>query len=296
MITLSRWAWNNEIFRGYATTTAYDVPATNKSDVRSLHTTNHLVSTDVDGRYYYSYARGIKTGYTTPAGGCLVSTATDGDAEYMSIVMGCDLMSNDQDMRFIETKRMFRHAFETYSFMQILTDSAMLDQPKVANAVGRGDVVVHAADNVTVLLPNTCTPEEITVRLSYDGALTAPITKGQRVGKVTVVYQGVELAVSDLLALTDVAAPVVFDPEAPTQQVTQTPVLEEEKGGFRISYILWPLGIFIAVVAVVFVAMQIVNARRARRRAEERRRRNQRRTQYYQFEVPVNDEASDDLH
>ena len=306
MLTLSRWAWNNETFRKYAVATSYDVPATNKSDVRSLHTTNHLVSTDVDGRYFYSYARGIKTGYTTPAGGCLVSTATDGDAEYLSIVMGCDLMSNDQDMRFIETKRMFRHAFETYSFMQILTDSTMLDQPTVKNAVGRGDVVVHAADNVTVLLPKTCTPEDITVRLSYDGDLVAPVSKGQKVGTVTVLYQGLELAESDLLALTDVAAPVVVDPTAPTQ-ATQSPVTQEKEGGFRMSYILWPLGILFAVVFAAFVVMQIVNARRARRRAMERRMRQERRTRYYQTE-PVSlselieqseetpNETSDDLH
>ncbi len=309
MLTLSRWAWSNETFRTYATATSYEVPATNKSDVRALHTTNHLVSTDVDGRYFYSYARGIKTGYTTPAGGCLVSTATDGEAEYLSIVMGCDLMSNDQDMRFIETKRMFQHAFETYSFMQILTNSTMLDQPTVGNAVGRGDVVVHAADNVTVLLPKTCTPQDITVRLSYDGELVAPISKGQRVGTVTVLYQGVELAVSDLLALTDVAAPATIDPSTPEQE-DQPPVEEEKEGGFRLKYIIWPLVIALLGIGVAFVVMQIVNMRRARRRAKERRLRQERRSRFYQSvvefeqsEEPLDlseetpdDEASDDLH
>ncbi len=283
MLTLSRWAWNNETFRRYASATSYTVPATNKSDVRELHTTNHLVSTDVDARYYYSYATGMKTGYTTPAGGCLVSTATDGDAEYLSIVMGCELMSNDKDMRFIETKRMFKHAFENYTFMQILTDSGMLDQPTVRNAVGRGDVVVHAADNVTVLLPKTCTPEDITVRLSYDGELTAPLRKGQKVGTVTVSYQGVELAVSDLLALTNVDAPQSAQPEASVQE-PQTPVMqeeeEEEKGGF--GWIIWGVVLLFLVAGSAFVAMQVVNARRARRRAEERRLRQQRRQSYYQ--------------
>lgn len=281
MLTLARWAWNNETFRRYASATSYTVPATNKSDARELHTTNHLVSTDVDARYYYSYATGMKTGFTTPAGGCLVSTATDGDAEYLSIVMGCELMSNDKDMRFIETKRMFQHAFENYTFMQILTDSAMLDQPTVRNAVGRGDVVVHAADNVTVLLPKTCTPEDITVRLSYDGELTAPLRKGQKVGTVTVSYQGVELAVSDLLALTNVDAPQSAQPEASVQE-PQTPVMqeEEETGGY--GWIIWGVVLLFLVAGSAFVAMQVVNARRARRRAEERRLRQQRRQSYYQ--------------
>ena len=284
MTILARWAWNNETFRRYATTTAYEVPATNKSDVRVLHTTNYLTSTDVDARYYYSYASGIKTGYTTPAGGCLISTATDGDAEYMSIVMGCDLWSNDQDMRFIETKRMFRHAFETYSFMQILTDSVMLDQPTVKNAVGRGDVVVHAADNVTVLLPNTCTPEDITVRLSYDGELTAPLTKGQKVGTVTVLYQGVTLAVSDLLALTNVASPESEKPATPEQSAQNPTVTQEPEGGFSIKTFAWILVLLLIGIGVAFIFMQMVNARRARRRAEERRLRQAQRRRHYQNE------------
>ena len=283
MTILARWAWNNETFRRYATTTAYEVPATNKSDVRVLHTTNYLTSTDVDARYYYSYASGIKTGFTTPAGGCLISTATDGDAEYMSIVMGCDLWSNDQDMRFIETKRMFRHAFETYSFMQILTDSAMLDQPTVKNAVGRGDVVVHAADNVTVLLPNTCTPEDITVRLSYDGELTAPLTKGQKVGTVTVLYQGVTLAVSDLLALTNVDAPESAKPTTP-EQSPELPTAQESGSGFGLKTFAWIFVILLLVIGVAFSFMQVVNARRARRRAEERRLRQAQRRRHYQNE------------
>ena len=284
MTILARWAWNNETFRRYATTTAYEVPATNKSDVRVLHTTNYLTSTDVDARYYYSYASGIKTGFTTPAGGCLISTATDGDAEYMSIVMGCDLWSNDQDMRFIETKRMFRHAFETYSFMQILTDSAMLDQPTVKNAVGRGDVVVHAADNVTVLLPNTCTPEDITVRLSYDGELTAPLAKGQKVGTVTVLYQGVTLAVSDLLALTKVDAPESAKPATPEQSPQTPSVTQESGGGFGLKTFAWIFVLLLLIIGVAFSFMQVVNARRARRRAEERRLRQARRRQHYQNE------------
>ena len=284
MTILARWAWNNETFRRYATTTAYEVPATNKSDVRVLHTTNYLTSTDVDARYYYSYASGIKTGYTTPAGGCLISTATDGDAEYMSIVTGCDLWSNDQDMRFIETKRMFRHAFETYSFMQILTDSVMLDQPTVKNAVGRGDVVVHAADNVTVLLPNTCTPEDITVRLSYDGELTAPLTKGQKVGTVTVLYQGVTLAVSDLLALTNVASPESEKPATPEQSAQNPTVTQEPEGGFGIKTFAWILVLLLIGIGVAFIFMQMVNARRARRRAEERRLRQAQRRRHYQNE------------
>ena len=203
---LTRWAWQNETFRRFATATTHVVPATNKSESRTLHTTNYLTATDVDSRYYYSLASGIKTGFTTPAGGCLVSTATDGDAEYLSIVMGCDLISNAEDMRFIETRRLFRHAFDTYSFVQVLANTTMLGQPEVKNAKGRENVVVHAKDDAIVLLPKEYNKDDILIKLTYQGELTAPLKAGETVGSVSIVYQGVELAVSDLVTLTKVEA------------------------------------------------------------------------------------------
>ncbi|MBR6826287.1 MAG: D-alanyl-D-alanine carboxypeptidase, partial [Oscillospiraceae bacterium] len=224
---LTRWAWQNETFRRFATATTYEVPATNKSDARLLHTTNYLTATDVDSRYYYSYASGIKTGFTTPAGGCLVSTATDGDAEYLSIVMGCDLISNAEDMRFIETKRLFRHAFETYAFVQVLTNTTMLGQPEVKNAKGRDNVVVHAKDEATVLLPLEYNPQDIIVKLRYEGELTAPLKQNEVVGTVSVEYQGVELAVSDLVTLTEVDAQDQNNQE--DDKKTPTPPEDEDK-------------------------------------------------------------------
>ncbi len=283
---LTRWAWENETFRRFATATTHEVPATNKSEARLLHTTNYLTATDVDSRYFYSLASGIKTGFTTPAGGCLVSTATDGDAEYLSIVMGCDLISNAEDMRFIETKRLFRHAFETYSFVQVLANSTMLGQPEVKNADGRNNVVVHAKDDAIVLLPKEYNPQDIIVKLRYQGELTAPLRAGESVGSVSIVYQGVELATSDLIALTDVEALRSTDKEnsdenSKTPEDPENPVDSHEEGKGKAGKIL-----LIAVLIIVFGiaatlgGMWCITSYRAKRRAEMRRQRQQRRRYY----------------
>ena len=280
---LTRWAWENETFRRFATETTHVVPATNKSDSRTLHTTNYLTSTDVDSRYFYSLASGIKTGFTTPAGGCLVATATDGDAEYLSIVMGCDLISNAEDMRFIETKRLFRHAFETYSFVQVLTNSTMLGQPEVKNADGRENVVVHAKDDAIVLLPMEYDPQDIVVKLRYHSDLSAPLYAGETVGTVSIIYQGVELAVSDLVTLTDVEAKKASttndhnnkdkDPADP-----EDPEGEKKTNAGKVVMIVFLILVFL--LSAAWAVIRTVNAYRAKRRAELRRLRQQRRRYY----------------
>ncbi len=278
---LTRWAWENETFRRFATATTYVVPATNKSPSRTLHTTNYLTATDVDSRYYYSLASGIKTGFTTPAGGCLVSTATDGDAEYLSIVMGCDLISNAEDMRFIETKRLFRHAFDTYSFVQVLSNTTMLGQPEVANAKGRENVVVHAKDDAIVLLPKEYNRDDILIKLKYRSELAAPLKVGETVGTVSIVYQGVELAVSDLVTLTKVDA---LDQKKPDTSKVETPSdgeEEEEEPKSVVRTVILTLLIIALIMGGLYLgAMYAINTYRAKRRAEMRRQRQQRRRYY----------------
>ncbi len=277
---LTRWAWQNETFRRFATATTYVVPATNKSESRTLHTTNYLTATDVDSRYFYSLASGIKTGFTTPAGGCLVSTATDGDAEYLSIVMGCDLISNDQDMRFIETKRLFRHAFETYSFVQVLDDNTMLGQPEVKNARDRENVVVHAEDNAIVLLPKEYNRDDILIRLKYQGELTAPLKAGEAVGTVSIMYQGVELAVSDLVTLTKVDAREQDKGTTKDDTTPSTGEVEEKPARPFRKFLITLLIIVLVVGALILGGMYAINSYRAKRRAEMRRQRQQRRRYY----------------
>ena len=276
---LTRWAWQNETFRRFATATTHVVPATNKSESRTLHTTNYLTATDVDSRYYYSLASGIKTGFTTPAGGCLVSTATDGDAEYLSIVMGCDLISNAEDMRFIETRRLFRHAFDTYSFVQVLANTTMLGQPEVKNAKGRENVVVHAKDDAIVLLPKEYNKDDILIKLTYQGELTAPLKAGETVGSVSIVYQGVELAVSDLVTLTKVEAQENAKPQSAKDDPTSDNTEEEPKSVVK-TVILTLLIIALIVGGLFLGAVYAINTYRAKRRAAMRRQRQQRRRYY----------------
>lgn len=69
---ISKYAMNNELFRKIVSTTSYQLPATNKYALedRVFTTTNDLIIVNNNNRvdnYYYKYATGVKTGFTTPA-------------------------------------------------------------------------------------------------------------------------------------------------------------------------------------------------------------------------------------
>ena len=277
LAVLSRWAWNNSDFREYATTTAHTVPATNLSDARSLHTTNYLTSAQIVTKYYYSKASGIKTGFTTPAGGCLAATATDGNLTYLSVVCGCETLIEEDggelDMRFVETKRLMEYGFENYDYVQVLSDTQMLGQPAVTNAQGRANVVVHANANATVVLPKSCKAEDITMSLAYDSTQTldAPLEAGQRVGTVTAMYQNIPLATAELVTLTAVERKGLLT-ETPSASETQTQTGGESGGVMKYWYLIVLPAVLLVLLCVLLI-LRAVNVRKAKKRAERRRRR-----------------------
>lgn len=274
LATLATWAWQNPQFREFATTVEHVIPATNKSEARTLHTTNYLTVPDEDNKYYYEKALGVKTGFTTPAGGCLISTATDGELSFMSIVVGCSSVINgdgsETDQRFFQTEDLLEFGFETFQFVQVFSKNAMLGQPAVRNAAGRANVVVHPKENASVLLPKTYDPELITMELSYDDAsLKAPLAEGAKVGTVTAKYANILLATTDLVTLTAVDE---------VQAVTLQP---QEETGFLTTlldawYLTVPMAILLVLIVLVFI-LRSANARRARKRAQRRRAAQRRR-------------------
>src|SRR5690606_13134574 len=56
-----------------------------KKEIRYWRNTNLLIDKN-NKKYYYPYATGIKTGYTSAAGQCLVSSATKGDLDLIAVV------------------------------------------------------------------------------------------------------------------------------------------------------------------------------------------------------------------
>ena len=186
------------------------LPATNLHEARALHSTNYLISVWRSRGYINKNAHGIKTGSTSEAGHCLVSSAAKGSLSFISVVLGCDRLTLEdgeiRTMSFYETNRLFQWGFDNFSYKTILTAD---EYPKeVAVSLSKIDhVTVHPARDVEILMPNGLEPEDLerTITLNSD-PVEAPITTGDKLGTIQLSYQGTVYATEDLLALNDVEA------------------------------------------------------------------------------------------
>lgn len=267
LCTITRKALENPTFREISTTTTYTVPATNLSGERYLITTNYLTCKENVSDYYYSKASGIKTGFTTPAGRCLISTATDGSLKFLSVLLGADTeVLEDGNVwyhSFSETAKLFDYGFDNFAYAEVLTNLENLAQVEVKNASGRKTVVIKPTDNVSALLPVSYDAEKITTDYTLntgDEPLEAPLAAGEIVGTVYVYYDGSLIGQTTVETLTAVEKSEIASSFAATKSFFD-----------RYWWIVVLLGILILLlVTVLLVRSAVMNARR--RAAAKKRR------------------------
>lgn len=210
MYLIAKEAMKHEQLMSICDTPTVVIPATNVSAARTLRTTNYLIGSWYTRGYLNGDAHGVKTGSTSQAGHCLVSTATRGTRSFVSVVMGGDRVKlEDNETRtysFYDTNQLFNWAFDNFTYQTLLKqDEPVLD---VAVSLSKEDhVIAHPANDVEVLMPNDVAPENMKrdVTLKAD-PVEAPVTAGDVLGTMTLSHDGVEYATVNLLALYDVEA------------------------------------------------------------------------------------------
>lgn len=206
---ISRYAMQNETFRTLVKTTSYKLPITNKyeSEDRLFTTTNSLLIVNNNDRadnYYYKYATGIKTGFTTPAKNCLIASANKGDLELLTVVLGAGQSDQGLSERYVDTINLFEYGYNTYSLKEVIKAGGIVQTANIRNATRdtkKLDAVVK--NDISVLIKNENKDNALLPEVHIDENLKAPIKKGDVIGTVKYTVEGIDY-IEDLVASQDV--------------------------------------------------------------------------------------------
>lgn len=206
---ITRAAMEHEDFMRICDTGKAVIPATNLSEERILHTTNYLIDVWRSRGYINADAHGIKTGSTDAAGHCLVSSAIRGSLHFVSVALGGERKTlEDGEIRtysFYDTNQLFKWAFENFSYQTIAMETEEIQEVPVE--LSKTDhVTVHPAGDAEVLLPKTLSPELLERDIELQSSVDAPVSAGQKLGTMTLSYDGTTYATLDLVASFDVEA------------------------------------------------------------------------------------------
>lgn len=147
---------------------------------------------------------GLKTGHTEEAGYCMVSSAVRDGMRLIAVVFG----TNSEQARAAETQKLLTYGFrfyETQTFYQKGTELAKAP-------VWKGDIreiKAGLAEDLTMTLPKGQL-KNLAASMTINPQLTAPIAKGDVIGKVEVKNGDKIVQTSDLIALDDVQEGGIF--------------------------------------------------------------------------------------
>ena len=135
-----------------------------------LANTNKLVR-------FYPGATGLKTGFTSGAGYCLSATAERDGLGLIAVVMGAD----SSQERFAACKSMLDYGFANYALV-----SPEVTEGTVPVKLGTADGVKAVPAEDVRLLVDKAQANQVLVRTELDEQVSAPVSKGQRLGTLTV--------------------------------------------------------------------------------------------------------------
>ncbi len=138
---------------------------------------------------------GIKTGHHSGAGYCLMASAKRGDQRLISVVLG----GSSEEQRAVDSQALLNWGFRFYESHRLYDANKSVATQKVWKGQ-TNQVNLGVTQPLIVSMPRGRYPQ-MKSSMDVPKTLTAPITKGQKIGTVKVTLDGKEIASAPLVAL-----------------------------------------------------------------------------------------------
>ena len=196
LVRIATACWRNPRYMEIANTTAYTVPANNKhTEPRELESTNLMLLPD--GPYYREGISGVKTGFTTLAGRCYVTTAAHEGHNYMLVVLGAKKEKKGEPFYiYPEVSQILDWAFGRYEDRTLVTKDQPLGKIPLRGC-DESDTVTLLASTELVQYAYADAQVEITVQAEPE--LKAPLKAGEEVGAALVTLDGKQVGTIPLV-------------------------------------------------------------------------------------------------
>ena len=186
--------------------------------------------------------------------------------------MGCKGLLNaqiDEYRNFSDTIHLYDWVFNNFSYQNVLTTSEIVTKVPVEFAQSDGQVILHAIQDVSLLLPNEIDmSKRETVVTLYEQKLVAPIEKDTVLGEARILIDGTEYGRVKLVNTVQV--------ELARGQYMLQQLRAVFSKGWVIALILVLLVFFVAYLVLVTRYRRLRRKHLKERRAAEQRRREQR--------------------
>lgn len=198
MALIARYCMNNETFRKTVSTLSCTIQPTEKYEKRYFRNTNDLI--DPSSKYYYEYAIGIKTGFTSQAKNCLIAASKKDNLELITVALGAEATEDGRSGRYVDSINLFEYGFSNYKIQEIAVKNTLIEEIVVENATkDTKNLTLLLKDNISGLTPANFDLTSLEPSIKLNENISAPISEGTVLGKITYSIDGITYS-SDLIA------------------------------------------------------------------------------------------------
>lgn len=184
---MARYALTNPTFADIVSTkeTAIEwLDRKGRSQDKNLRNTNKLL-------WMLEDADGVKTGTTSQAGPCLVSSATRGNQRLVAVVL-------HDHSRWYDSMQLLKYGFDNFDFYEYAEEGAVLSAlPVERGTVEVIDAVVASPAALTVSADDY---QYVTVEVDLPEKIKAPVYKGQKIGEIVFYARDKAVKTVDIVA------------------------------------------------------------------------------------------------
>ena len=202
MALIAKYCMQNEEFRKVVAKPSCTIAATDKYEERYFVNTNDLIRES--SKYYYPYAIGIKTGYTSQAKNCLIAASSKDGLELITVVLGAQTLENGDSARNVDTINLFEYGFSNYKFQTIVNQNTVVQEITIPNATkDTRNLQLLLKDSISSIIPANYDLNHLDYTINLNDTISVPIAQGSVLGTITYNIDGLTYT-TDLLASHDV--------------------------------------------------------------------------------------------
>ena len=141
---------------------------------------------------------GVKTGYTEDAGYCLVASALRNDMRLISVVM----KAKSPNARARENQNLLNYGFRFFESTKLYPAKTKLSEARIWKG-DKTELPVGLSDDLYATVPRGHS-KDVKAVMKIDKKIIAPISEGEKVGLVEVIYRDEPITTKNLIALKTV--------------------------------------------------------------------------------------------
>lgn len=181
MALIGKYAMQYDEIKSIVSKTEYTYQKTGET----YYTTNEMLLSG--SRNYYKYAKGVKTGFTTPAGSCLMVYTEKNDIPLITVV----LKSTTSDSKYDDSLSILEYAYQNNTLKTIAGVGTTIQTVNIKHATEDTKKMNAVLENTIIAVVKDENKDiNVEPQISMNENLKAPIEKGTVVGTVSYEIEG----------------------------------------------------------------------------------------------------------